>query len=155
MIEITLTKWECAQAAIVGVLRQTEAIGRNLKSKLPSSNPFQIHCEGACGEMAASKAIDRYWSGSVNTFKNGGDIGEKVQVRTASKPDGKLVVRSDDRDDDYFILVTGQAPTYYVHGWLLGKDAKKAKYLDNPAGRGEAWFVPQSDLRPLDTLPEA
>jgi hypothetical protein len=153
MIEIVLNKWEVAQAGIVGVLRQSEAIGRKLKSRAGIENPFQAHCEGACGELAASKALNQFWGGPINNFKSA-DIGESIQVRTRSRPDGDLIVRDDDNDDHYYVLVVGQAPNYVVWGFMEGREAKQEKWIKNPNGRGAAYFVPRSQLRPLNELPE-
>jgi hypothetical protein len=113
-----------------------------------------MHIEGACGEAAVAKALNVFWSGTVNTFKRGGDIGSKIQVRTRSKSYYELIVRQDDRDDDIFILVTGKAPSFDVVGWTLGKDAKKEQWIQTHGNREAAWFVPQKELLDINTLPK-
>lgn len=151
MIEVELTHWEVAIGGFVGVLRQSESMRRKLKDKKGVENPFQIGVEGACAELAVAKALNRHFPCGINTFK-GPDIGDNLQVRSRSRPDGELIVRPDDNEDHLYILVTGQAPKYTVWGYLQGKDAKRDDWVKNPYGRGAAWFVPQSELKPITDL---
>lgn len=151
-IDVTLTDYELAQASQVGCLRFIADVRRKKK---PSANPneWQIHIEGACGEMAAAKATGKYWGGTVNTFKSGGDIvSDYWEVRTRSSHDYDLIIRDDDPDDRLYILVTGQAPTYSVRGWMWGRDAKKTAWRKNYGNYQAAFFVPQSYLKDLEDL---
>ena len=145
--EITLTGYEMFMAAMVGVRRQIEAMQNGLTSNVGFEGaPWEIHIQGAAGEMAYAKFQDRYWSGSVNTFKQGGDVGD-VQIRTRSKSDYDLLIRDGDRDDDYFVLVLGIAPKFEIVGWIRAGDAKQPEYLKEHGGRPAAYFVPQPALR--------
>jgi hypothetical protein len=155
VIVVTLDWFEIEMAAIVGVRRRVEARWRQGRVDLhpvpgevvPSSN-WETHVEGTIGEFVVAKALGRNWNGSINTYKVGGDVGP-AQVRTRSDHEAKLIVRPRDRSTDYFVLVTGWAPTYHVHGWMLGADAKQERWLEDPGGRGAAYFVPQSELHPF------
>jgi len=153
MIEVTLTDYELAQAAQVGCLRHIADIRRNKK---PSANPneWQIHIEGACGEMAVAKAAGLYWGGSVNTFKQGGDIlSTKWEVRTRSRHDYDLIIRDDDPDDRVYILVTGTSPTYSIHGWILAAEAKMMQGFRKDHGSYRpAFFIPKNKLRAMGGL---
>lgn len=149
MIEVTLSESELQLAAHAGVRRQIEALVQNR----PDRHGFEglgwdVHCEGALGEQAVAKALDRFWSGAVNTFRSEADV-SGYEVKTRSKHHYDLLVRSDDSDDAYFILVTGRAPHYRVHGYMRGADAKQAEFLQTYGDRPAAWFVPQSRLTPL------
>lgn len=147
---VTLTWFEVLHASMVGIRRQIEA----LKKNLPDAHGFNgdeswtVHIEGACGEMALAKHRNLYWNASVNTFKKGADV-LLLHVRTRSKPEYELIVRRDDPDQDVFVLVTGRCPTYKIHGWIHGKEAKKTEWLKEHGGRPPAFFVPQSKLRPF------
>lgn len=152
MIEIELNRWEIAIAGFVGVLRQSESIGRKLKNKMSPDNPFQTHCEGACGEAAVAKALNLWWGMGINTFKDP-DIGDSIQVRCASKDTGELVFRDGDNPEHYYVLVTGKCPNYVVRGFLRGADIQRDEWVKNPNGRGSAFFAPQSALRPISELP--
>lgn len=150
---IELSPPELEAAAEVGSRRHIEALKRRLPDKhgYAKADPWQIHIEGACGELAAAKALGLPWDGPVNTFRRGGDVGD-LQVRTRSNHDWDLLIRPKDRPDDVFILVTGVAPSYVVRGWILGKHAQVPKYLKEYGGRPPAFFVPQRDLRPISEL---
>ena len=151
--KVQLTPQEMMQGATIGVMRHCAAKRRNL----PDRHGFKgmgwaEHIEGACGEMAFARVMGWYYSCSVNTFKNGGDVGA-IQVRTRSQHDYELIVRVDDRDDDQFVLVTGRAPDFIVRGWILGAEAKRPKeWLQTYGNREPAYFVPHSALLPLELL---
>lgn len=111
-----------------------------------------LHIEGACGEAAAAQATGRFWPGSIGTYRNGTDV-MGFEVRTRSQPDWDLIIRDDDADDRVFVLVTGRAPLFNVCGWILAKDGKLPQYLRAYGNRAPAYFVPQSALNPMATLP--
>lgn len=150
---VVLTWAELEIAAAVGTRRNIESLRDGNKphrllgghEDLPG---WQGHIEGAAGESAVAKFLNRYWSGSVNTFKTGGDVGD-VQVRTRSRHNFELIVRPKDRDEDWFVLVTGLAPVFLVHGCLRGGDAKRPEWSATHGGGAPAWFVPQSEMRPF------
>ena len=149
--EVTLSNYELFAAASVGIRRQIEA----LQDGLPDSAGFEgegwsNHIEGAAGECAYAKFQDRFWSGSVNTFKSTGDVGA-TEVRTRSRPDYDLIVRDNDPNDAYFVLVVGTAPRFRVVGWIRGADAKRPEYRKEHGGRPAAYFVPQTELQPFTT----
>lgn len=151
-MQIKLQWYEVFMAATVGIKRQVEA----LKEKRPDRHGFtglgwDVHVEGAVGELATAKALNRFWSGSINTFKDGGDVGT-IQVRTRSKDYYDLIVRQDDADDDCFVLVVGTAPNYNVVGWIRGRDAKQEQWSKTHGDRPAAYFVPQANLRDLIEL---
>lgn len=152
MIEVQLTWPEVLVGATIGVQRQLEALmqGRPDRHGFDGENGWTVHIEGACGELAVARVIDRYWAATVNTFKDGGDIDRKVQVRTRSKHHYELLIRPDDGDDDVFVLVTGRAPMYRVVGWILGRDAKQAAFLQEYGNRPKAYFVPHAALSPFE-----
>ena len=153
-INIRLTYPEAITAALVGVMRNLSCVYKGKKGRVPDDKLWQVHVEGAMGEAVVAKALRTYNPMTVDTFKDGGDVGERVQVRTRSQHHYDLIVRDNDRDDDVFVLVTGTCPDYQVHGWCYGKDAKKDRYLKDYGGHGEAWFVPQESLAPLPALPD-
>lgn len=154
MTPVTLNSYELAQAGTTGLLRNIAALKRGYKNKNETAN-WQNHVEGACGEVAVAKLLGKYWGGSVNTFKEGGDLDATGwEVRTRSSHHYDLIIRKDDADDRVFILVTGNAPNYQVHGWILAADGKQPKWLKDYGGHGDAYFVPKDALRGLGDLNE-
>jgi len=155
-MEIQLSNTEFLNAINVGVFRQFSSLKKGLKDAHGANkdNGWDMHIEGACGEAAVAKALNIYWSGTVDTFKRGGDLGSFIQVRTRSKNYYELIVRKDDRDDDVFVLVTGKAPSFNVVGWILGKDAKNPEWIQTYGGREAAWFVPHEKLAHISSIPK-
>lgn len=155
MRRVRLELYEIAIAAQVGLHRHLAAMRRGLQDKHgadSSADGWQLHIEGALGELAAAKALGVYWSGSVNTFK-AVDIGVRLQVRTRSKHTYDLIIRRSDSDDDLYLLVTGSCPEYVVHGFIRGRDAKlRDDWIARHGGREAAWFVPKAALHALDDL---
>lgn len=136
----------------IGRLRQLASIKRgSLDQHGFDGLGWSEHIEGACGEMVVSKVLGIYWDGSIDTFK-APDISDRIQVRTRSSHSYELIVRKNDLDEDVFVLVTGRCPTYRVWGFVSGADSKRPEYLQTHGGRPPAYFVPQSQLQPIDNL---
>lgn len=150
MIRVDLTEAELNMAAGVGVARHMQALRENRPDRYGArrDDGWTIHIEGAAGELAVAKAMGRYWHAPVGTFRRGGDVGP-IQVRTRSDPTYQLLIRPGDRDSDVFVLVTGIAPNFTVHGWIRARDAKRPEWLHPHGGRPPAYFVPQDALHPL------
>lgn len=105
--------------------------------------------EGTMAEMAVAKALGIYFAPKRPQHQDP-DLGTDIQVRWTPKPDNSLIVRQSDPKSHRFILVTGKAPSFTLHSWLLGAEAMQSSYWFAPNnGRPPAWFVPQSALRPM------
>jgi hypothetical protein len=150
-VKVDLEWFEVSRAALVGVSRNVEAMRKQCQNRSTVPDDWGIHILGALGECAFAKATNRYWNGSVNTFKRGGDVG-RIQVRTRARHDHDLIVRDGDSDDDVFVLVTGGPSSFEIRGWCMGKEAKYAAFSANHGGYGEAYFVPVKSLRSPDQL---
>jgi hypothetical protein len=152
-MKVNLEWFEVSRAALVGVSRNVEALRKNCSATLQKpTDEWSAHILGALGECAFAKCTNRYWNGSVNTFKAGGDLGDNIQIRTRSKHSYDLIVRDADRDSDVFVLVTGGPHEFRIHGWMPASEAKQARFKANYGGYGDAYFVPASALRPIDPL---
>ena len=161
-VRVDLNPTEFFMACNVGVMRRVASVQRGHRERNGSQDDdFAItkNIIGACGEMAAAKALGRYWDGSVNVFKSvdlpPNDLFalEGIQVRTMGRHYYDLLIRPGDADEEKFLLVTSEVErSYLVHGWILGGDAKRPEWLDAKGGRIAAYFVPQSMLRPIVEL---
>jgi len=149
-VRVRLTPYEVSFAAQVGLRRQLDKLGEPDAHGF-EGDPWGVHIEGACGEMAVAKAMNVYWSGSFGTFKKGGDVA-RLEVRRRSKPEYELIVRTNDRNQDLFVLVFGKAPEFLIRGWMRGADAKRSNWLKAHGGRPSAYFVPHDKLKPADQL---
>lgn len=158
-ITIALTWGEVLQAAQVGVMRQVQNLKAGTQDRHGASldRGWQLHIEGAIGELAVAKYRDRFWSGALGNWK-ADDVG-RWQVRSRNRPPGQevgdLTVHPSDPDDRPFVFVTGWPPAYTLHGFIMGRDAKKDEWWRDPAKGRPAFFVPTSALRDLSELKEA
>jgi hypothetical protein len=148
-MRVVLTPSEILMAATIGLMRHIASV----KAGLPDRNGHEgagwnLHIEGACGELAVAKGLGLYWTGGINTFKGSGDVG-KIQVRTRSKPEYELIIRPDDDEDATFVLVTGLCPAYDIVGKIVARDGKRQEWLCEHGDRPPAWFVPQKALEPI------
>jgi hypothetical protein len=146
MLTVTLTGSELTHAAAVGAQRHVEAIlaRRPDRFGFDGSNGWQLHVEGACGELAFAKCLGVYWPGSVNTFSEPDVAGFEVKTRSEHWHD--LIVRPGAKPEQRFALVTGSAPTYQVHGWCYARFAMQDRYWKAYGGRPPCWWVPANDL---------
>lgn len=135
-------------AASVGLRRQLAAVRAQRQDRhgLNPEDGWRVHIEGACGELAAAKFLGRYWDGSVDTFKSLPDLGG-VEIRTRSRHHYDLLIRKDDDPDRVYIHVTGRCPSFWIRGWIRGKDGRRKEWLNNHGNRDWAWFVPTTALR--------
>jgi hypothetical protein len=146
---------EVSIATLIGERRQAEAARKGLRDRHGfKGNGKQIHIEGVAGEIAVAKSLNVYYPATVNTFKKGSDLLYGLEVRTRSKHDYDLIVRLDDKNGSCFVLVTGGMPTFQVHGYIIGRNAKKVEWRQTYGGREPAYFVPQNRLKPLWRLCE-
>lgn len=154
-MQITLTSYEVGAGVRVGGLRHYQSVLRGIPDKSESGNAggWSYDIEGALGEIAAAKALNLYWSGSVNSFGEC-DLGG-IQIRTRSKAYYDLLVRPRDDENCIWVLVTGSAGTYDVVGWINGTEAKQEQWLKTPNDREPAYFIPKSALKPIETLSHA
>jgi len=145
-VNIKLSLAEMQIAAQVGIQRQIQ----NLKNgAVPaygagSKNDWQLHVEGALGEMALAKHLGVYWDGKGEM--RAPDVGN-IDVRTRSKHSYDLIVHDRDEDDRYIYLLTGGNGQYRFHGGIYARDAKQERYWKDPAGGRPAYFVPQAELQ--------
>lgn len=109
---------------------------------------FLPHLYGAIGECVVAKDLNIYWPAGLNSFKSQ-DVGKDIEVRFRTKHTYDLKVSKGDSPNKRYILVTGLPPHSEVRGWLWGREAQQEKYLANPGGYGEAYFVPASELNSM------
>lgn len=153
-MKIILSLEEIAMAASIAVHRGIDAIRHNRKNQHGFiGNGWTENIEGYGAELAVAKALNIYYgAGAGKGFKDA-DISEKIQVRWASQENYRLIVRGADKAEYVYVLVTGEAPEYDIKGFMPGHIVKQDKYFSNPGnGRPDAWWVPQSDLKPIELI---
>jgi hypothetical protein len=152
-VKVKLTGYEMLIAAQAGVMRQVEAIRRERADNHGfAGDGWGVHIEGAGAELAVAKATGLFWEAVVkNPDALPGDVGE-VQVRSTTRPDGRLIVHREDPDDTLFIFVTGKLPEYTIRGAIPSTAAKDEKFWADPAKGRPAFFVPHGALSDLSTF---
>jgi len=153
-IKVSLTPKEHYQAEQIGSLRYEENIKKNItcQNNPPKDWRERRMKQGSVAERAVSKALGYPWKGKG--VHGEPDVGDDIEVKCTKYPDGKLIVQKHTPDDLKCILVIGVKLNYTLVGWMMSQDAKQKKYLWKPNGEQgrEAYFVPQSDLRPCSEL---
>jgi hypothetical protein len=151
-IPITLDIEDVMVAAQAGILRRCNRLKKGYKDKDGfNGDGWGIDIEGAAAEYAAAIVLGVPWRVSLTAFRDG-DLGE-IQVRSTKNTEGFL--RLSDRDDDNkpYVLVTGEAPSFTVQGWIWAADGKNQFYYRKlKADRPPAFFVPIDDLLPIHEL---
>ena len=148
---IALSAMELFTASMIGVGRQIKSLqsGRADNHGMKSDMGFHYHIIGACGEAVVAKFMGYFWLGSVDSFK-APDVGA-YQVRTSSRD--YLIIRKGDRDEEIFVGVRKINDLQYeLLGWIIGACAKQNEFLQSPADRPPAWFVPKQRLNSIDKL---
>ena len=85
-----------------------------------------------------------------NVYKTKADVGTNVEVKYTHLMTGNLLVRKNDRDNDYCVLVIGDMDTFYIVGWIQVKDAKTE---DNAKHHlPGCYLVPHAQLKPMASL---
>lgn len=152
--------WALTRAEVLqGEAEKLRALNRHgaaRRGRMPGMD-LNLHWQGQRGEIFAARVYGADAEPKVNVFHSHvPDIGRWGQVRTRSKPFYDLIVRPDDADDFYYILVIG---THVPHsqlrvvGGIWGADAKRTQWWRDPSGDGHAWFVPQEALTPPHRVP--
>ena len=157
--EVTLREIELLLGEYAGKLRTLDSRDRRLQGRAGIDNiaegPERDRV-GAIGEYVASIATHRPWT--AFTDYKAPDLDGWIEVRTRSKSNGELKVKSDDPDDMPVVLVTGTDDrlVWLVQGWMWARDAKDPSWYDDPtnSGKQKEYFVPQRLLHSITTLPE-
>jgi len=154
---VILSHPEIYIAAQVGIMRNVASCQRDLppvgrSAEAHNDAQWSMDINGAHAELAVAKAYNVYWNPSVRIGK-ATDVG-RVQVRSTSRANGRLIKRPNDSDDDIFLLVHCKRPKFQLIGWLYGREAKVERFY-KPADQsgGEAWWVDADSLH-KGPLPE-
>jgi hypothetical protein len=151
---IVLDPLEAQWAALAGQLRcwdSTIVNDRNETHGSSRNGTWERHIEGAMAEYSVAKCLKMFWPGPGKLFAP--NIPVTTEVCHTANSGNKLIVHETSYDECTFWLVTGGKGDYYIEGWLLGRDAKKAEFWNDPGSYGRpAYFVPKSYLNTEYTL---
>jgi hypothetical protein len=115
---------------------------------------LQMHILGAAGELAVAKylGLQEYLYAEKIPRRGSSDLPPNIDVKTRSRHYYDLICQLDESLFKILVLVTIQARQTLIHGWITSKDAMNEKWIKDPAGGRKAFFVPKSELLPIDSL---
>lgn len=111
----------------------------------PSADQLWLDKLGCLAELGYCLWKGVPWEGRVNNFKEA-DVGRKTQVRGAHGHGRNLILRPDDPDDHYYVLVTVTGNLCKVHGWVKGAEGKRIGKPFHIDGRPDCTLVRQNQL---------
>lgn len=154
-MEVELTPYDIQLCEFVAQLRNNGGIAAAADAHKYGhvKQTLALHVIGCLGELAFAKAMNRFWSGAGDHYYEDSDVG-RYQIRATTYATGRLLIRPNETHLDVpWVLVVQMSPTRWrIAGWLYGREAHRPEYLDSPAGRPAAYFVPQHRLRPISSL---
>jgi hypothetical protein len=155
-IPVTLCWSDVLYAACIGCVRNVSSMKKGLHPRAGASEAliWDMHIEGAAGELACCLAMGWEWPATVDTF-HAPDAME-CQIRTRSEEWYDLLVRPVDPVGRY-ILVTGRIPNFAVvgfydfRGWAVEAEEFPG-WIKEHGGRPPALFIPQENLRDMEEI---
>jgi hypothetical protein len=148
----TLTWAQVAVGYYVGGLRRVASLQQAFKERGGAENEDHVrqigfNILGACGELAAAKALHRFWFMGVNDKKEDPDVFPDIQIRTRSQNDWDLKLTDKDPAEHRYVLVVGHEPHFRIAGWIWGHEGFKIAESKDYGNRGSpAMWVPQNKL---------
>lgn len=115
---------------------------------------IKAHEIGAMGEMAVAVLLgmkDSLYQ-ETEARRDSVDLPPDIDVKTRNGHKRDLIVQLSESANKRFILVTIENNTILIHGWINGQEARQPQYILDPARGRKAYFVPQSQLRPMDSF---
>lgn len=162
---VLIDKAEFFYVGLGGFMRNATAMmdGRQLEEGREDLG-FDTHVIGMVIEYAIAKQFDRFWSPKLHKLDTyEGDL-TGIHAKSISQAHHSLIVRPHDPVEFNYVLGFCQpwersedkGLTIELLGWKAGKMAKVQKYFkEKDLAKGihrPAYFVPQSDLSPMETL---
>jgi hypothetical protein len=160
-MKITLEPYEWLNASFVGLRRHI--LAETAKSSRRGGSTYygfdHEKWEGerqyndqqaACAELAAAKALNIFWDGSVDTF-SAPDlvVGEcKIEVRWTPQFQNIRVKTRDAERGRLVVGVSGHAPEMNIVGWLRAEDGIREEWRIDT----HAFIVQGETIRPLEEL---
>jgi hypothetical protein len=155
VIPIELTWPELWLAINAGVLRRLNGV-RNRRAEPYGVRPtaaWNDDINGSIGELALAKYLGIFWSGTVGRLDLP-DVG-RLQVRSKTQADHRLVVLNSDDDAHLFVSVLVGIPVCNLCGWMSARDAKDPAWLLPDESKPDRFFVPNTALLPMEMLRDA
>jgi hypothetical protein len=156
-VPFVLTEQERQLAMEEGMRRQRVNEAKGLRGRnrgtWKGDKSLEIHLLGAAGEVAVASYLNlKHELFKETEARRGSDDLPGIDVKTRSKSHYDLIVQKHEDPSKKFVLVTIESQQTLLHGWCYGHEAMNERYWADPARGRPAYFVPQSDLRPMEGL---
>ena len=156
-VRVVLSWMECLYVAMFGAERQVAVLKRgaanNVLDWMPTpESVWGNHINAFGAEVAVARAVN--WYIAPTEYRHGAvDIGNVIEVKYTDRDTGRLLLHDRTPDDAACFLVTGAIPTFVVHGWIWGRDAKRAEFWNEPRPGRPCYAVPRDALRAVTSFP--
>lgn len=153
-IPISVPIDRCWHPISVGTKRHVNALYNQRRDRYGAEeiDGWGAHINGAIAEAEVAHHLGVPWNASVGR-PGAPDIVPGVEVRSTTLRDGCLILHPPDVDSSRFILVVGELPNLHIVGWQRKADIVDLNRYRVVRGWNQqrtAFFVPQSQLRPMD-----
>lgn len=157
----SLTPGDYINSGSIAVRRRLTAIRhkRGTHKRISRIPQIDMDLQSCLAECLVSKATGLRWNNDYHTDPKNesfGDVGNGVEVRHTTRPNGCLIITPHDFEDRPYFLVVGQDLDMQIVGWKMGSDCKLPKYFrdcsEQYGEKANGYFVPQSDLDPVYTF---
>lgn len=158
-IQWKLTPQEREQAIAEGRRRQGVNEAKRLKGRNrgaeAGAEALRVHVLGAAGEMAVASYLglkDQLYL-EEQAVPGSCDLPGGIDVKTRARHYYDLLCQKDEVEGKKLVLVTIEARTIWIRGWIPSEQAIRADWWQEfVPGRG-CYAVPQRELLPIDSLP--
>lgn len=148
-IDCLLTPADCRLATDVGRGRQSRRTRAGHRNAHGSMDAGEDHVLGAHGECAYSRLSGRPWTGATSDITSDDDV-DGVQVRTRRDHSYDLYLWPEDKQDAWWVLMTGMPPAFKYWGRIWGKAACIDAHFTVANRRGfpreDCYVVPRQKL---------
>jgi hypothetical protein len=149
-MQITLTNEDMKLARELAQTRRSESRSKGLHDYRydRSKSGEDVDYLGALGEIALAKALGEDPALTEGTFKAADHVDRwelPIQVRATDRLDGRLIIRSNDDPDHWYVLVTIDGPVATIGCMIDGKSVQSREAWRGPARDVDDvyWFVPR------------
>lgn len=146
---VTLDHHEALESAIEGLKRRHRRLYEGIPERYGTfdGDLWGADIEATCAEAAFAKFMGLYWRPSEGPQQ--GDVRDVQgwEVRWSKHDQAHLLVHERDADHAPYVLVVGALPHFRITGYMVGKQAKDARYWRD--SERPCFRVPQRDLRTL------
>ena len=138
-------------ASMNELYKHTRGVGHHWSVKKADESANYIL--GAVGEYAVAKYLGKFYDGNVGNLE-AVDVGGEYEVKTTPVPTGHLIIKPEAKEAKPFVLAVVEDMTVRLPGWMKGTDIKQEQYKRADQYGRVLYWVPQSDLHPMSTLPK-